>query len=100
MLSEEDKMSVSDLEKVTDSDLKKRLNELIDLYDWADMCPSCRRPYFLHKGLCTRTDKDPPEGYKEIWTEFKKRMKTVLRWAKTARGKEKDEAFLWEGFKS
>ena len=61
-------MSVSDVEKVTDSDLD----------DWADKCP-CGRPELLHKGLCSRTDKDPPEGYKEIWKEFKKRMKTFLR---------------------
>ena len=40
-------MSVSNVEKVTESDLMKRLNELIDLDDWADECPSSRRPDLL-----------------------------------------------------
>ena len=50
----EDKMSMSNLEKVMDADLKKRMNELIDIYDWTDKCTACGRPDLLYKGPCTR----------------------------------------------
>ena len=43
-LSSIKKTNMSSLEKVTDADLKKRLNELVDLDDWADECAACGRP--------------------------------------------------------
>ena len=54
-------MSVSNIETVTDTDLKKRLNELIDLDDWTDECAACGRPDLLHKGPCTRSERDSPK---------------------------------------
>ena len=92
-------MSVSNMEKVTDTDMKKRLNKLADFDDCMDECAVCRRPDLLHKGPCTRTEKDSPEGILGILTEFRKRMKTVIRWTKANREKEKDEYFLLEGLK-
>ena len=52
---------MSALEKVSDSELKKRLSELIDLDDWTNEFATCGRPVFLHKGACTRENKDLPE---------------------------------------
>ena len=75
----EDNMSVSNLEKVTDADLKKRLNKLIDLDDWTDKCAACGKPDLLHKRPCTRTENNSPEELIKIWTEFKTWMKTILR---------------------
>ena len=46
-----------------------------------------------------RTNKDPLEDLVGIWTEFRKRMKTVVRWVKASKGREKDEASLLEGQK-
>ena len=71
-----DKMS--NLEKVTDSDLKKRLSKLIDLDDWTNECATCERPNLLHKGSCMRESKDLPEELVRIWTEFKKRMRSQV----------------------
>ena len=79
-------IAVFSLEKVTDADLKKRLNELVDLDDWADKCAACGRLDLLHRGSCTRTEKDSPEDLVRIWTEFKKRMKTIVRWSKSSKG--------------
>ena len=50
--------SVSSLEKVTDADLKKRLSELVDLDNWTIKCSTYGRPDLLHKGACTRDNKD------------------------------------------
>ena len=52
---------MSSLEKVTDADLKRRLNKLVDLDDWTDECTASGRPDLLHRGSCTRTEKDSPE---------------------------------------
>ena len=46
----EDKMSINSLEEVTDTELKKRVNELIDLDNWADKCVACGKPDLLHRG--------------------------------------------------
>ena len=92
-------MSISNLEKVTYADLKKRLRELVDFDDWTDKCAVCGRPDLLHNGPCTRTEKDLPGDLRGIWTEFRKRMKTVIRWTKASKEKEKDEASLLEGLK-
>ena len=70
---------------MTDADLKKRLNKLVDFDDWSDKCAVCGRPDLLHKGPCTRTEKDSPGDLLGIWTEFRKRMKTVIRWTKASK---------------
>ena len=94
-----DKMSISNLEKLPDAELKKRVNDLIDVDDWTDECITCGKPDLLHKGTCTRTEKEPPDELVKLWTDFRKRMKTIVRWDKSERRKDREEASLLEGLK-
>ena len=48
-----DKMSITSLEKLTDAEVKKGVNELIELVNWADECVACGMPNLLHKGTYT-----------------------------------------------
>ena len=48
-------------ENLMDAELKKKVNELIDLDNWKDECVACGKPDLLHKGSCTRTEKEPPD---------------------------------------
>ena len=71
-------MYITSLEKVTDAELKKRVNELIDLDNWTDKYVAYRKPDLLHKGTCTRTEKEPLDELVKTWTEFKKHMNTIV----------------------
>ena len=90
---------MSSLKKLTDAKLKKRDNELIDIDDWMNECVACGKPDLLYKGTYTRTEKEPPDELMKTWTEFKKRMKTIVRWAKSEVRKEQEEASLLERLK-
>ena len=43
------KMSVADIKKISEDDLKARLNELIDVNDYLDGCGTCCLPHSLLK---------------------------------------------------
>ena len=90
---------MSTLEKVSDSILRKRLSELIDLDDWTNKCATCGRPDFLYKGFCTREGKDSPEDLVQIWTEYKKRIRSHMRWTKYDRANEREKDSPLEGLK-
>ena len=50
------KMSISDVKKISEDELKTRLNELIDVNNYLDGCVTCSLPHLLHKGTtCTRS---------------------------------------------
>ena len=82
-------MSITSLDKVMDAKLKKRVNKFITLDDYFDECAACGKPDLLHRGTCTRTEKQPLDELVKNWTEFKKHMKTIVRWSKSDRGKNK-----------
>ena len=68
--------------------------KLVDLYDWTNECATCGRPDLLQKGACTRENIDSPEDLVKIWTEFKKRMRSNVRWAKCDRSRERKNRIL------
>ena len=43
------KMSVVDLDRLSNDDLKKNVASLISLEDWADECGACGCPALLHR---------------------------------------------------
>ena len=95
-----DKMSVVNLDTLSQDDLKKRVASLISLDDWADSCLQCERPVVLHKsGACTRSDREPPEIIMKVWKEFKDRTKSIVLAMKAERRKEDQDNVLLQGLK-
>ena len=46
---------------MSDEEVKKKLNKLIDFGDWSDECKKCGLPQIMHQGACarqTRTDSE------------------------------------------
>ena len=75
--------SVSDLDQLSNDELKKRVLTLVSIDDWSDTCGQCRRPSLLHKGgPCTRSEKESPEVILKIWDDFRARIKSVIIMAK------------------
>ena len=82
------KMSVVNLDTLSQDDLKKRVASLISLDDWADACLQCERPVVLHKsGACTRSTTEPPEIIVKVWKEFRDRTKSIVLALKAERRK-------------
>ena len=92
--------SVSNLDQLSNDELKKRVLDLVSIDDWSDECGQCGRPILLHKGgPCTRSEKESPEAILKIWKDFRSRIKTVITMAKADMSKEKEESLLLEGLK-
>ena len=73
------KMSVINMDTLSQDELKKREASLVSIDDWSDACLQCSRPTLLHRGgPCTRSEKESPEKILEIWEEFRKRTKAVV----------------------
>ena len=87
-------MSIINLDVLSNDDLKKHVLSLVDFDDWSDECGACGRPSLLHKGACTRTEKESPDVILKIWNEYRLRVKTVVRMAKSEQGKEYEESLL------
>ena len=94
------KMSVVNLDTLSQDDLKKRVASLISLDDWADACKQCQRPGVLHKpGACTRSTTEPPEIIMKVWEEFRERTKPIVLVMKAERRKEDQDNALLQGLK-
>ena len=95
-----ERMSVVDLDQVSNDDLKKRVSSLISIDDWSDECGQCGRPSLLHRGgPCTRSEREPPDVILKIWSDFRSRIKSVVTMVKADWKKETEESLLLEGLK-
>ena len=82
-------MTIIDVKKVSDDDVKKRLNEVIDLGDWSDEWENCGLPQLLHHSAYTRQTSLETNEALDTWSEFRVRMKPLVGWIKKSRNKEK-----------
>ena len=93
-------MSVVDLDTLSNDELKKRVASLISIDDWSDACGQCGRPSLLHRGgPCTRSEKEPPGVILKIWSDFRKKIKSVVTMVKADWKKETEDSLLLEGLK-
>ena len=87
------KISVKDLDTMSNDVLKRNVASLIYLEDWADECGACGHPSLLHKdGPCTRTEREPPDIVMKIWSEFKRRVRPILVTLKADYRKEAEQS--------
>ena len=92
------KMSVVDLDTISNDNLRKRVTTLISLEDWADKCGICGCPILLHRdGPCKRQERKLPNMVMRIWSEFKRRVKPILATLKAEYRKEGEHSLLLDG---
>ena len=91
---------MQNVDTLPDDELKRRVVALIDTDDWSEECITCGVPSLLHRGTCTRSNKEPPEERLKIWSSFNTRMRSILRWIKLDQKKELEAGFLLEGLKN
>ena len=69
--------------KLTKDDVKKKLNELIDLNYFMDACVMCGLLHFLQKGEdysksnCVDTEEEC-----QVWKDYREKMKPIVVWKK------------------
>ena len=90
-------MSFLSMDVLSEEDLKKRLEKLVDLDTWDDDCVSCSKPSLLHIGACVRSEKVPPGELVEIWKTFKDRVKPILKRMKDKKKRELENNVLLDG---
>ena len=70
------------MDSVSENELAKRYEELVNKETWNDICKNCRMPALLHNGVCTRQNEVEASEYEKILDErdkFCERMKGVIR---------------------
>ena len=88
-------MSVVDLDRLSNDDLKKNVASLISLEDWADKCGACGCPALLHRdGPSTRREWEPPDVVNKIWSQFRRRVKRISSTIKADYRKEAEQSVL------
>ena len=66
---------------MTDAELKKRVSELIDLDNYTNKCAAGGKPDILHRGMCTRTEKEQQDELNKTWNEFRKQVTVIVKCA-------------------
>ena len=85
-------MVITDVNKLSEDDERKRLNELVDLYDYLDRYKTCGLPDLFHKGTsCTRGDKVSLQQKSRIWHRYRKIIKPLVSNLKRRRNKENQQ---------
>lgn len=93
-------MSVVNLDKLSNEELKRRVLHLINLEDWWIDCESYSRPSLLpREGSYIRTEKVREDLFMKEWKEFQVRVKRILVMVRSEKQKEKDDGFPQEGLK-
>ena len=73
------RMSVVDLDLLSNDNLRKRIASLPVLEDSSDKCGQCGHPSLLHKGgLCTRKEREPPDTVDKVWSNLRRQAKQIL----------------------
>ena len=81
--------------------MKRRLSSQINIDDWVDDCAKCGYPRVLHKELhrtaaCTK-EQEVPNILSKNWTEYRKRVKPILKELKETYRKEAKQGVLLDG---
>ena len=64
-----EKMAKLSMDSVTENELMKRYEELVNKDTWNDVCRRCRLPALLHNGVCTRQNEVEASEYEKILDE-------------------------------
>ena len=85
------KITINNVNKISEDELKSRLNNLIDVNDYLDRCGTCGLLCLLHKGTtCTRSSQAEVLERCKISDVFRERIKPKVVWMKREKDKEKD----------
>ena len=83
-------MSIYNIAKLSNKDLKKLASEYISLDYVYDKCEECGRPVILHQeDECTRDVDESLQVIAKNWIDFKKRLKPILKDIKEERERER-----------
>ena len=78
-----------EVEKLTEDEVKKRLNDLIDLDDYRDACATCRLLGLLQRGnKCMRSNCVKMEEECHVSQKNRENIKPKVLWIKRARNVE------------
>ena len=93
--------NVTQLVSITNEELKRRVVSLMNIKDWADECSKCGYPKVLHKELhrdasCTQ-EPELPNIMNKNWSDFRKRVKPIVKAWKDVLQKEQEEGVLLNG---
>ena len=85
-------MSIHNIAKLSNKDLKKLASEYISLDDVYDECEECGRPVILHQQEeCTRDVEEGLEVIANNWRDLKKWLKPILKEIKLEREKGREQ---------
>ena len=91
-------MSIYNIAKLSNKDLKKLASEYISLDDVYNECEECRRPVILHQQEeCTRYVEEGLEVIAKNWRDLKKQLNPILKEIKSEREKEKEKMSILKG---
>ena len=77
------KITMTEGKKLTKDDVKKKLNELIDLDYFMDACVTCGMLHFLQKGEdCSKSNCVDTEEECQVWKDYRDKMKPIVVWKK------------------
>ena len=80
-----------DVKKLSEDEVKKRLNKLIYVNDCSDECQKCGLPQLLHIGACTWINRTDEKEEFQVLKDFSKKMKPLVIWMKRERDSVKQE---------
>ena len=76
-------MTMTEVKKLTEDDVKKKLNELIDLDYFMDAYVTCGLLHFLLKGEdCSKSNCVDTEEECQVWKDYREKMKPIVVWKK------------------
>ena len=94
-------MYIVNMDTVLHGDLKKIGERLNDLDERINLCSLCGKPSLMHVGPSLRSeDSLPLNKMVELWNEFKRRIKLILKRVKLDRKNVVTSDSLFEGLKS
>ena len=77
------KITMTEGKKLTKDDVKKKLNELIDLSYFMDACVMCGLLHILQKGEdCSKSNCVDTEEECQVWKDYRDKMKPIVVWKK------------------
>ena len=81
-----------EVEKLTEDEVKKRLNVLIDLYDTNDTWEICGLPCLLHRGdTCIRSNHVKEKEEFRVLKAYRQKIKPIVVWMKRVVAEEKEK---------
>ena len=89
-----------DVQKLSEDEVRKRLNGLIEVNDYSYECQNCSLPVLLHKGTCTQSNPADEKEECQVWKNFRNKLKPkvakVESESKVRRQRHKQEHQTWQ----